>query len=369
MKIILLSSTRADYSIYRPLLKKMCADDFFTVNIVAFGAHLSEQYGYTVQNFLADGFHVYKQLNTIPDGDSPREITDSIAKTIALFSEFWEQEKQNTDIIIALGDRYEMFAAVAASVAFNLKVAHIHGGETTQGAIDNVFRHSISLFSTYHFTATENSARRVAQIIGTEKHIYTVGALSLDNLKELSLLSLQEFKEKYNVDLSVPTLLVTYHPETIAYESNEQNATIIAQSLIESGYQCIITMPNADTYGHSIRKVFKNLNQLSSQIHIFENLGTVGYFSAMKHCAFLIGNSSSGIIEAASFGKYVIDLGHRQAGREAGNNVLRIPTITKEHILKKIREIETLPPLSDFNIYGNGNTADKIISILKTIVP
>ncbi len=365
MNIVVLSSTRADYSIYLPLLKKLKNDPFFTIRIVAFGTHLSEQFGKTIHHFEQDGFEVYAQIETLPEGDSPQAITAAMAKTIVAFSTFWETEKSSTDLIFALGDRYEMFAAVTASVPFRIPVAHLHGGETTLGAIDNVFRHSITLMSDYHFVSTRLSAKRVEEITGKPENIYPVGALSLDNLKEVTLLTKEEFKKKFGIDMSIPSVLVTFHPETVQYEKNEQYAHEITAVLAKIPYQVIITMPNADTMGDSIRKVFTAFAETKTTVHTVESLGMLGYFSCIQHCAFLLGNSSSGIIEAASFGKYVIDLGDRQKGREAGENVLHCE-VNEPAILKKIEYIENHTLKTFTNIYGDGKTAEKIVEVLKS---
>jgi GDP/UDP-N,N'-diacetylbacillosamine 2-epimerase (hydrolysing) len=365
MNIVILSSTRADYSIYLPLLKKMKKDSYFTIKIVAFGTHLSEQYGKTVDNFKKDGFEVYAQIDSLPEGDTPQAIAKAMGKTISNFARFWEVEKKSTDLIFAIGDRYEMFAAVTASVPFTIPIAHFHGGETTLGAIDNVFRHSLTLMAGYHFVSTQHNAKRVAEILGDTNHIYPVGALSLDNLREIHLLSIEEFFAEFGIDMSSPTILVTFHPETIQYDKNEYYAHEIIKVLKKIPSQVIITMPNADTMGNAIRKIFTDFALTQPAVHTVESLGTLGYFSCIKHCSFLLGNSSSGIIEAASFGKYVLNIGDRQKGRETGDNVLHCP-IDEKLILEKIDTIKNLKLPSTYNIYGDGKAADKIIEILKT---
>ncbi len=364
MNIIVLTSSRSDYGIYLPLLKKLKADPFFNLKIVAFGTHLSKKHGNTIDQILKDGFNVDYKIETLLDGDSPEIIAKSIAVTIDKFSSVWASEKPKLDLIICLGDRYEMFAAVTASVPFNISVAHLHGGETTLGAIDNVFRHSITSMSKLHFTSTENHADRVAQIIGSKNNVYNVGALSLDNLKDIKVLSVQQFKEKFNIELNAP-VLVTFHPETVAFEKNEEYVNELIAALDALPQQIIITMPNADTMSNLIRnKLLEFVKQKSNVISV-ESLGTEGYFSCLHHCSFVLGNSSSGIIEASSFGKYVLNLGSRQSGRDAGKNVIHCE-IEKNKILDAVKLIQTLPKLNSTNIYGDGHTADKIISILKT---
>lgn len=363
MRIAVLTSSRADYGNYLPLLKKMKEDSFFELKIIAFGTHISPEYGNTVDVIYADGFDVAYKLETLPDHDNATGIAESIGKTIVQFSSLWDLEQQNLDLILCLGDRYEMFAAVSSAIPFNIPIAHLYGGDTTLGAIDNVFRHCISTMSTFHFTSLESSAKRISQIIGTSENIYPVGVLGLDNLNEIALLTKAQFQQKFNIDLNSP-VLVTFHPETIAYEKNQQYVNELIEVLHILDKQIIITMPNADTMGSVIRKTLLNFAKGKKNVHPVESLGTIGYFSCLNYCSFVLGNSSSGIVEAASFGKYVIDIGNRQKGRETNKNVIHCE-IEKNKIIEAIKLIETLPIFEDKNIYGDGKTADRIIQILK----
>lgn len=367
IRIAVLTSSRADYGIYFPLLKKMNADSFFDVRLIAFGTHLSKKFGNTIEQVKSDGFKIEAQLNTIFEGDSPEDIADSMAKTLSEFSALWKKSAKNFDWVLCLGDRYEMFAAVASTIPFNLKVAHLHGGETTLGAIDNKFRHSITAMSSLHFVSHKMYAERVKEITGSSENIHTVGALGLDNLKEIPLFSVDEFKKKYGVDLSKPTVLVTFHPETVSWENNVQHTEELLAALGKLKEQIVITMPNADTMGNHIRTQLKKFIKANpTRAFGFDSLGTQGYFSCMKHCSFLLGNTSSGIIEAASFAKYVINTGDRQKGRLTGKNVIHVP-VENEKILAAVQKISSLAPLDSSNIYGDGNAAEKIISIFKEI--
>jgi GDP/UDP-N,N'-diacetylbacillosamine 2-epimerase (hydrolysing) len=297
--------------------------------------------------------------------DSPDSIATAMGLTVIKFADFWKSHSGEFDVVFCLGDRYEMFAAVTAAIPFNIKFAHIHGGETTLGAIDNIFRHSITLASKLHFASTEAHADRVAEITQIRDGVYNVGALSLDNLSQLKLLSIQEFKEKWDVDLTKATILTTFHPETVDLNVNLQNtANLVAVIKSLPQYQFLITMPNADTAGNTIRRTFTE--ELSDQDNIFliENLGSQSYFTALKYVSFLLGNTSSGIIEAASFGKYVINLGNRQLGRTSGDNVLHVPIEIPE-ILAAVKKIETEPASEIINIYYKGGAAEEIIRILK----
>jgi GDP/UDP-N,N'-diacetylbacillosamine 2-epimerase (hydrolysing) len=366
MRIGILTSSRADFGIYLPLITKLAADKSFDVKIIAFGTHLSAFHGYTLNDIKAAGFSVDYTIESLLVTDSPSSIATAMGVTIIKFADFWKEHTE-FDLIFSLGDRYEMFAAVIAGVPFQIPFAHLHGGETTLGAIDNTFRHGITLASKYHFVSTEIYAKRVEQIIGDNKNIFYVGALSLDNLFDLKPLSTDEFKQKWSIDLSKKTILTTFHPETINYQANEYYTNELV-TVIDNlpDFQVLITMPNADTAGNMIRQILIDKYSNSDRVKLVENLGSAGYFTAMKYCEFLLGNTSSGIIEAASFGKYVINIGDRQKGRLSGDNVIHVPIIAGD-ILEAINKIKAAKLESNNNIYFNGSASDAIIKILKRI--
>ncbi|UXX80604.1 UDP-N-acetylglucosamine 2-epimerase [Reichenbachiella carrageenanivorans] len=365
MKVFVLTSSRADYGIYLPLLKALDAHGKFDLNLIVFGTHLSKFHGYTIQNIYEDGFKIRAEIDTVLANDSEESIATSMGLTSTKFAAFWKNHQREIDLVFCLGDRYEMFAAVASSVPFNIPIAHLHGGETTLGAIDDKFRHAITLFSKYHFTATEVYAKRVEELTENNKFIWNVGALSLDNLESIKLLNKDEFNIKFKIDLNIPTILVTIHPETVALEKNREyvQAAIAALSQILNSYQVVITMPNADTAGNIIREQLLLFGEQHKRVILIENFGTQGYFTCMKYCSFLLGNTSSGIIEAASFRKYVINLGDRQKGRTMGKNVNNVP-FSSEKILKQIIIIQQSPKLQTENIYYNGGATAKIVEKL-----
>jgi len=367
MRIGVLTSSRADFGIYLPLLKRLEADAAFELSIIAFGTHLSPAHGYTIEQIEAAGFKVPYQIETVPANDTPAAISTAMGLTTFKFASFWDEHNTSFDMVFCLGDRYEMFSAVTAGIPFQIKFAHLHGGETTLGAIDNVFRHAITLASKYHFVSTADAAQKVAEITGRNEYIYYTGALGLDNLADMELCSVEEFRQNWDLDLSRQTILVTFHPETVDYNSNEQYATELVKTIKSlNGYQVLITMPNADTAGNIIRNALRDNFSDSPNVFLTENLGTKGYFTAMKYCAFLLGNTSSGIIEAASLGKWVVNLGDRQKGRKAGDNVIHTP-IDADDILKAIQHIEQSGSPGNTNIYFNGGAANRIVEVLKQI--
>ncbi len=366
MKIGILTSSRADFGIYLPLLKKLEADSFFELEIIAFGTHTSTNHGRTIQEIESYHFQTIHELNTVPESDSPEDITHSMGQTISIFSKFWNDN--HFDVVFALGDRYEMFAAVSAGSLFNVNFAHLHAGETTLGAVDNAYRHSISLFSKWLFVSTEAYQKRATEIVESNIKVFNVGALSIDNLSKVELLSKKEFKAKFNIDLNLPTILSTFHPETVSFQKNERyiSELIAAFDTLKNKYQIVITLPNTDTMGQMIRTKILDFGKDNPAVKIVESFGMLGYLSCMKHCDFLLGNTSSGFVEATFFPKFVINLGDRQKGRLETENIMTTK-IQTQTILETVEAIEKRAPLTNLNIYGNGNSAQKIIDILKQL--
>jgi len=363
MKIGVLTSSRADYGIYLPLLQKLKDDDFFQLEIVAFGTHLSNTHGYTLSAIENDGFGKIHQIDALGTDDSQKGISISYANTILKFADFWQDN--NFDLVFCLGDRFEMSAAVQASIPFGIKLAHIHGGETTLGAIDNVYRHQITIVSKLHFVSTLEYKKKVEELTGTSENIHNVGALSLDNIGSFQPINKASFFDKFKIE-SDSYALVTFHPETIDVKSNRiyVKQMIVALTSLSKTLNIVVTMPNADTLGSVYREQLYQLKlQIPDKIVLVENFGKVNYFSAMHYAKLLIGNTSSGIIEAASFKKYVINVGSRQKGRAHGNNVFDVE-FDAEKIVKKTNEALKLPNFDGRNIYYKTATAD---SIIKTI--
>jgi len=366
MKVGILTSSRADFGIYYPLLKELWNDKSFEVEIIVFGTHLNKEYGYTVEEIIKSGFSVKHKIKTLTKNDTASNISYSIGDAITKFSVFWKET--NFDLVIALGDRYEMFAAVAAASPFNIDIAHIHAGETTLGAIDNSYRHNISIMSKYLFVSTEEYKKRAIEINQQPDNVFKVGALSIDNLKKHELYTKKEFKQIFNIDLSKPSILSTFHPETISFEKNQEyiEQLISAFKKLKKTYQIIITMPNSDTMGDMIRKKLIDFSYGLENVKLVESFGMKGYLSCMKYCSFLLGNTSSGFVEASYFPKWVINLGERQKGRIITNNILNTVISTKD-ILTSVSKIECTKLPKNKNIYGNGMSAKKITTKIKLL--
>lgn len=364
MKIGILTSSRADYGIYLPLLQKLKVDSFFELEIIAFGTHLSKTHGYTLTDIVKDGYNTIHEIISLVNDDSQKGIATSYGNTVLEFSNFWAVQK--FDLVFCLGDRFEMSAAVQSSIPFGIKLAHIHGGETTLGAIDNIYRHQITLASQVHFVSTQYYKQKVKNFGVNTKKIHNIGSLSLDNIKNFQPIDKSIFYNKFKIK-DQPFALVTFHPETVSVHANLTYAKEMKKALaiLSNEINIIITMPNADTLGSVYRKQLNNLkDECSNSITLIENFGKINYFNAMYYASILIGNTSSGIIEAASFNKNVVNVGERQKGRTHGANVFSVEFDSKK-IIELTSKLLLAPTFSDENIYFKKNPSSQIISILK----
>lgn len=364
MKIGVLTSSRADFGIYLPLLNKIKEDSFFELEIIAFGTHLSKSHGFTLNEIEKGNYSKIHCISSLIANDDEQGIATSYALTALKFADFWQHNK--FDLVLCLGDRFEMSAAVQAGIPFNVKFAHLHGGETTLGAIDNIYRHQITLASNLHFTASEMLSERIFELIGNKKNVYTVGSLSLNEIENFQPINKTEFYEKFNIP-NEDFALITFHPETVNTEMNQHFASEMRKALFQvaSKLFLVITMPNADTMGSVYRKEIAKLKEdFSERVLCIENFGKENYFSAMYYAKVLIGNTSSGIIEAASFGKYVVNVGDRQKGRLQSNNVINT-SFSHQNIVEAVDKSIVNKTFTGVNNYYNQHAADLIINHIK----
>ncbi len=364
-KIGVLTSSRADYGIYKPLLNLLKNDDQVEVHMIVFGMHLMGKYGSTVNHIERDSFGFVHKVYGMPEKDDKLSVCSGYGELIKQFSSFWASN--SFDYVLCLGDRFEMSAAVQSSIPFEVNLAHLHGGETTLGATDNIYRHQITLAAKLHFVATPLFKERVTQIIGSEENVFSVGALSLSELEDINLPSWEEVSKEFSIP-NEPFVLITFHPETVGVEKNTQFAKEVSVALkaLSKKWALVVTMPNADVQGSVYREVLIELQKSTpDKIHLVENFGREKYFSAMKACEFLLGNTSSGILEAASFGKYVVNVGDRQKGRLQSQNVLNT-IFNSVEIIRSGINVSELGEYTGSNVYFQQNTAKSILNILKS---
>lgn len=362
------TGARSDYGIYLPILRAIEADSSLRLHLIVSGMHLSPEFGLTANIIKSDGFEIGERVEMLLSSDTPQAISKSMGLGLIGFAQAYARFRP--DILLVLGDRFEMHAAALAALPFKIPIAHIHGGEVTQGAIDDALRHSITKLSHLHFVSTKEYARRVEQLGEEPWRIMVSGAPSLDNLHQLQLLSKDFLATKFALRLERPPLLVTFHPVTLEYEQTEWQISELLAALLASQMPVVFTMPNADTSGRLIIRMIEHFVETHESAQIADNLGTQAYFSMMSLAAAMVGNSSSGIIEAASFKLPVVNIGTRQQGRVQAANVIDVG-YQRESILKGIKEAlqpafrESLHDL--VNPYGEGNAAVKIVKRLREV--
>lgn len=359
---------RSDYGIYLPLLRKIKADPTLRLHLIVAGMHLSPEFGLTVKNIEADGFKVDERVEMLLSSDTPEGIAKSMGLGVIGFAQVYARSRP--DILVVLGDRFEMYTAALAALPFRIPVAHIHGGEVTQGAIDDALRHSMTKLSHLHFVSTQEYARRVMQLGEEPWRVVVCGALSLDNLHNVRLLNRKELADEFGISLEEQFLLVTYHPVTLEYEQTEWQTGELLAALDECGLPVLFTMPNADTSGRIISHMIKDFISVHPASQAVDNLGTQGYFSVMALAAAMVGNSSSGIVEAAMFKLPVVNIGTRQKGRIRSVNVVDVGYHRYE-IIRGIQQVissEFLESLGHLvSPYGDGQAAGHIVRVLKRI--
>jgi len=365
-RIGVVTVARSDYGIYTSLLKAITADPDLDLFLIAGGMHLSPEFGMTVKVIEEDGYQINERVEMLLSSDSSEGISKSMGLGTIGFAEVYA--KSDLDLIIVLGDRFEMHAAVVAAIPFNIPIVHIHGGEITEGAIDNSFRHSITKMSHLHFVATETYRKRILQMGEEPWRITLSGALGLDGLNKIEYLDLEDLNKQLDLNVDLPLFLITFHPVTLEPDQTEHRIDEVLAALEDQKAALIFTYPNADTSGRIIIDKIQEFVNNQPFAYFFPNLGRTRYFSLMKIADLMIGNSSSGIIEAASFRLPVVNIGTRQKGRIRGKNVLDVPCKQQD-----IQDAITLGTSSQFiktladleNSYGDGNAAERIITGIK----
>ncbi|HEY9062159.1 MAG TPA: UDP-N-acetylglucosamine 2-epimerase [Pseudobacteroides sp.] len=370
LETAVVTTSRADYGLLYPLLNKLCQDSFFNLNLIVTGSHLQPDFGSTLDYIKQDGFSSFHEVQTYLGRDDEKGTTSAVAKGITGFSDLFSKEKLDT--VIVLGDRYELWSVAIAAVIHRIPIVHIHGGETTEGSTDEVVRHSVTKSAAIHFPSIPQYARRIIAMGEEPKRVFTVGALGIDNIKNIKLIGIDELSRKLEVDFKKDVALMTFHPVTLdSYEESVLQIKELLDAMNELNFFTVMTMPNADAGSRLIYKCMEDFaKKYPDKFKIIKNMGSEAYLSAMSHAAIMIGNSSSGIIESASFRLPVVNVGDRQAGRMKPDNVIDCPCYKdaiKEAAGKAMSEAFKIGLKNLTNPYGDGDTADKIVKILKEI--
>ncbi len=367
-KIAIVTGTRAEYGLLKPLIHKIHLDKEFELQLYVTAMHLSEEYGMTVKEIKDDGYPIYREIETLMSSNTGVGVVKSMGLTQISFAEAFQELKP--DFLIVLGDRTEIMSAVISAYMLGIPIGHLHGGETTEGAYDEAIRHSITKMSYYHFTATEEYKRRVIQLGESPDRVFNTGAISLDSIKQLPLLSKEEFESSINFKLGKINFLITYHSVTLEKNGPKEQFEELLKAIEQfEDAKIILTKPNSDKGGRDIIKMIDEYVKNNTHKAIaFTSLGHLRYLSALQYVDLVIGNSSSGLVEVPEFKIPTINIGDRQKGRFMPKSVINCKTDEKE-ILNAIKlglsytfvqDIKTMK-----NPFGNGTTADKIIQLLK----
>lgn len=370
-KICVVTGTRAEYGLLSRLMGMIKNSDQTQLQIIATNMHLSPKYGNTYQEIEKDGFTIDCKIPIINEKDEDNAITTvkSMAKALSGFADAYNTLKP--DMVVVLGDRYEILAAATAALIERIPIAHLHGGEVTEGAYDDAIRHSITKMSHLHFTSTEEYRNRVIQLGEQPERVFYVGALGVENIKKLPLLSKKEIEKDIQFKLDGNTILVTYHPVTLGNHTAEQDIKEFIGALDErKDLRVFFTMPNSDTGSQAIVDAINTFVANNSNRAIaYKSLGIKRYLSVMKYAGAVVGNSSSGLLEVPSFGIPTLNIGDRQKGRMAADSVYNCET-DKESILKGLDTIMSAAfrqkAAKTQNPYDKEGTAQAIFDVIST---
>lgn len=368
-KVCVVTGTRAEYGLLYWLMKEIKADSELELQIIATGMHLSPEFGLTYKEIEKD-FKIDKKIEMLLSSDTSIGISKSMGLAQISFAETYEELQP--DIVVVLGDRYEIFSAASAAMIAKIPIAHLHGGETTEGAFDESIRHSITKMSHLHFTATEEYKNRVIQLGEHPHRVFNVGGMGIENIKRLKLLSKEEFEKSINFQLNKKNILVTFHPVTLEISTAKEQFQELLNAINElKDTNIIFTKANSDTEGRVINQIIDEYVAKNSQKSVgFTSLGQLRYLSALQFVDAMVGNSSSGLAEAPSFKIGTINIGDRQKGRIKAKSVIdSLPN--KENIKEAFKELYSLEfqnILSNIqNPYGDGCASQKIIKEIKKV--
>lgn len=361
-KICYISGTRADYGLMRAVLKRLHEASDIDLSICVTGMHLSPNYGYTVDEIIADGFSICGQIPVDVDTSIPSVMAKSLGLELIAMTELLEQQKP--DIVLILGDRGEMLAGALSAIHLNIPVVHIHGGERS-GTIDEMIRHAISKLSHYHFVATEAAYHRLIKMGEKKESVFHVGAPGLDEIVTYVPINRQTLCEQYHFDPSKKLALIVFHPVVQEYNAIQSQFENLVAAALALKLQLIILEPNSDAGRHFIKSILDDYASHSA-IRIIQHMRRHEYLNCLANVDVMLGNSSSGIIEAASFNLIVVNVGSRQQLRERGNNVIDV-TNAFDSILEGLSLALRMEKMEYNNFYGDGQTSERCYNLLKNL--
>lgn len=368
-KICVITGSRAEYGLLSGLMKRIKDTVGLQLQVIATNMHLSPEFGLTYKEIEKDGIRIDKRVEMLLSSDTANATTKSVGLAMIGFADAYED--LSPDLIVVLGDRYEILAAVSAALFFKIPVAHLHGGEITEGAYDDSIRHAITKMSHIHFTSTESYRKRVIQLGESPDRVFNVGAIGIENIKNEVYLSQNELEKDLQFKFGEHCLLVTFHPVTLEYNTAYQQCKNLLDVLeVHPEYHILFTFPNSDTDGRIIIEQIKQFVARNSKRAIaFTSLGKTRYLSALQYVSAVVGNSSSGILEVPSFGIPTLNIGERQKGRISAPSVTHCG-ILKEEIEEGLKRISMPDVLSvaakKYNPYDKEGTMQNIVNVLKS---
>lgn len=367
-KICVVTGTRAEFGLLRWMMQEIDASDALTLQVIATGMHLSPEFGSTYREIEQAGFNIDARVEMLLSADTASAVTKSMGLGLIGYADAYA--RLAPDLVVLLGDRFEIFAAAAAAMIAGIPIAHLHGGETTEGAFDEAIRHSITKMAHLHFVAAEDYRRRVIQLGEQPEKVFLVGGLGIDSIKRIKLLDRKSLEESLNFKLGPRNLLITFHPVTLDSQSNSrQQMAAVLDALDElEDTHLIFTMPNADTGGRELATMVNDFVASHHNARVYTSLGQLRYLSCMKYVDGVVGNSSSGLAEAPSMGIATINIGDRQKGRLSASSVINCePTLhgMREALSTLFRPSFQSKVKSTINPYGSGGASEKIVEVIK----
>lgn len=367
-KICVVTGTRAEYGLLSRLMRAIQEDPELELQVIATNMHLSPEFGLTYKEIEQDGFTINKKVEMLLSADTSTSVVKSLGLGVIGFADAYED--LHPDMLVVLGDRYEMLGAVSSALFFHIPVAHISGGDVTEGAYDDAIRHSITKMSHLHFTSTEVYRKRVIQLGEDPSTVFNVGAIGLDNIRRMRLLDRKAFEESIAFELGEKSLLITYHPVTLEHATAQEQFAALLQALDDTSYRLIFTKPNSDSDGRVIiAMIDEYVRQHPDKAVAFTSLGYLRYLSALQYVDAVVGNSSSGIVEVPSFGIPTVNIGDRQKGRLRADSVIDCLPL-KDAIAQALKQAFSTEfkerAKQTVNLYEQPDTVKKIFSVIKS---
>ncbi|MCR5302192.1 MAG: UDP-N-acetylglucosamine 2-epimerase (hydrolyzing) [Lachnospiraceae bacterium] len=365
-KIVIVTATRAEYGLLSPLIKRVDEDNALELDLIVTGTHLSHKHGYTIDDIRNDGVKIAHEIPILEDDNTPYGISITMANAMKGFAKCFKDNRP--DIVVILGDRTEMLGVAAAALNERIPIAHVHGGEVTEGAVDDCIRHAITKMSYIHFASTEAYRQRVIQMGEEPDRVFNVGALGVENILNQKLMEEDEIRADIGIPTGTNYVVVTFHPATMEDDTASYQVCELCKAMndrLEFFY--LITGANADVGGDCINEYLQDFVEAHSNALFVTNLGMRRYLSAIKHASFVMGNSSSGIIEAPAIGTPTINIGDRQKGRIHGPSIIDCNP-KRDDILFAMKRAMDLDVSNRDDLYGKGDTSVRIVEIIKDIL-